>query len=287
MRAVPRSGTFRQLGAALERAHRQILDGQQSVWTGTDGCRDRYLLAVHQASTELHSHLDRRQLDGMLRPAVYFTVLGATTTDQQMVRAINGEYDRLREVLEQQRESAVHQDQYWAAAGSLVLPDTSYWVEEWRDFESLNFEELFGQHAESEMTLVVPMAVVDELDNVSHRRSSDDAAQRAKAASRFIQKYAGGPSAEPSTVRVRDLTLGNMAVQLAVVDFSPEHERAPINDDEIVGVAATLSAATGSRVLLVSGDTAGFPLRARLAGQKVLKADVPDRPPKQARKGST
>lgn len=40
---------------------------------------------------------------------------------------------------------------------------------EGRPFEDVDFEELFGQHGEPEMTLVVPMVVVGELDGVASR----------------------------------------------------------------------------------------------------------------------
>ena len=276
LRDPPLVGAFDELARQLENAQLAVREGQQRSGMLTAGQkRQAFLQSVAECDRQLKLRIPRERLDSMLRSRMYFAVMAATSPDDQIAYAMNVEYDRLAELLEAARQAAIDQQTYWSAVGELFLPDTSYWVDEWRSLAEVDYERTFNW-ATSEITLVVPMVVVDELDGVAHRRSGG-ADVRAKKALRFIQANAGFHGEPAPILR----PAGGTPLRVAVVDSPPDHLRRPINDDEIVACADQLATATGKKVTLVSSDSSGFELRARLAGQQVITARIPEQPSDQ------
>ncbi len=94
-------GAFGELARQLENAQQAVRDGQQrSAMLNIDQKRQTFLQSVAEGDRQLKLRIPRERLDSMLRSRLYFTVLAATNPHNQIVYAMNLEYDRLVELLE-------------------------------------------------------------------------------------------------------------------------------------------------------------------------------------------
>jgi len=119
LRDPPLVGAFGELAQQLKNAQLAIRDGQQrSGMLSLDQKRQTFLQSVAEGDRQLKLRIPRGRLDSMLRSRTYFTVLAATSPDDQIVYAMNLEYERLAESLAAAMQSAVDQQTYWSAVGS-------------------------------------------------------------------------------------------------------------------------------------------------------------------------
>lgn len=112
------------------------------------------------------------------------------------------------------------------------------------------------------MTLIVPLLVIDELDN---NKRKGDVRTRARTTLRELERRLY-PSGKP-------LLIDSAKVYLQLVVDSPRHTRLIRADDELVDVARLLSDYTGSPVTVAFYDT-GLRLRARAAGLNCVRQET-------------
>ena len=149
--------------------------------------------------------------------------------------------------------------------GVIVVPDTSAFVEG-TYFTELNWQELANIDAQKPVRLVVPILVVEELDEL--KRGRDRARDRARSVLRRLWelnsdgKQAGViPGSRPVTVEV-------------LVDDS-WHVRRPVNDNEIIERALYVGEITGRGVILAAADYSML-YQSSSAGLKTALVDKPD-----------
>jgi len=134
--------------------------------------------------------------------------------------------------------------------GCAVVPDTSFFMHYHRFFNEIDWPEEI--HAGS-VRLVVPLLVIDELDDLSFR--SKPTSERARRVLRALRELRGDQPPE-SPVRVR------ASVDLQVLVDPPRHRRRPNNDDEILARAEYLAAFVGPERVRVAAIDYGMQLRA-------------------------
>jgi PIN domain len=131
-----------------------------------------------------------------------------------------------------------------------VVPDTSVFMHYHRFFNDIDWPK--EVHASS-VRLMVPLLVVDELDDLSFR--SKPTSERATKVLRALRKVRGDQPPE-ARVRVR------AKVELQIVVDRPRHRRRSNNDDEILARAEWLAAFLGPESLRVAAIDYGMQLRA-------------------------
>lgn len=148
--------------------------------------------------------------------------------------------------------------------GLIVVPDTSAFVEGVY-FTDLTWQELADIDPRMPVRLVVPVLVVDELDEL--KRGRDRARERARSVLRRLwelnsngKKTATIPGSRPVTVEV-------------LADDS-WHVRRPVNDNEIIERALYVGEITGKDVILAAADYSML-FQASSAGLKTALVDRP------------
>jgi len=163
-----------------------------------------------------------------------------------------------------------------------VVFDTSMYCKHPDKLELIDFRALTGVY-EGTVNLIVPMAVIDELDKLKES-SNKDIRWRAGYSLAVIDRLF--PERKPFAIlqeadlsEVKEGGLPKPEVTVEILFDPPEHARLPIADDEIIDRALALEPLAGAPVKLFTYDT-GQSLRARnagLAAQK-LKKDIGDEP---------
>src|SRR6266568_842436 len=149
--------------------------------------------------------------------------------------------------------------------GHIVVMDTSAFIEGVY-FTDFDWRSLDGIDAVIPVRLVVPIIVIDELDDLKRDRRGRD---RARSVLRRLRELYGSKLLEPVELR------GWPGVTIEVLLDNPGHRRLPDNDEEIIDRAAYIRQLTGRDVLLVAGDY-GMLFRAASAGLNSALMPQPD-----------
>jgi predicted ribonuclease YlaK len=150
-----------------------------------------------------------------------------------------------------------------ARPGSTCLLDTNALLHYTR-FDQLPWPQRLGQEL---VRLVVPLAVVDELDGKKYARR-EEFQQRSRELLALIDGYVtASPPAGYSTVRD--------GVTFEVLPDEPGHHRMPSNDQEILERCEFLHQVTGRQVTLITADT-GMRINAQARRINVFKLSAED-----------
>lgn len=141
--------------------------------------------------------------------------------------------------------------------GRICVPDTNALLHYTR-FDQLPWPERIGQPA---VRLIVPLAVIDELDNKKYARR-EEFQQRARELLALIDRYETAASDAYAPLR--------QGVTFEVLPDEPGHFRAASTDQEILERCEFLAQVTGSPVTLVTGDS-GVRINARARDIEVVK----------------
>jgi predicted ribonuclease YlaK len=144
-----------------------------------------------------------------------------------------------------------------------VAFDTTVYINSGK-LEELDIAGLLGLTPGGPIRLLVPMAVVDELDNLK-QSSKAHARWRAGYTTAVLYRVLRDDPAKPAPLHP-----GDLALTIELLPDPPGHVRLPITDDEIIDRVASAQALAGRQVTLVTYDT-GQALRAHLAGLDALR----------------
>jgi hypothetical protein len=213
-----------------------------------------YLTWVEAAETHLSNLFRSRGVWQELHNDRYWHIRGMRTgAPTRPEAAIRSEADwqtrRLQEIVDEfiriERDFAsVH------ARGMAVVPDTSFFMNYKRFFDEIDWSKELGA---SSVRLVIPLLVIDELDDLSFRRK--DSSERARKVIRALRRLRGNrPPGEPVPMRRN--------VELQVMVDRPGHRRRSNNDDEILARVEYLAAYIGPERVRVLAMDYGMQLRA-------------------------
>ncbi|MBU2662648.1 hypothetical protein KOI35_03935 [Actinoplanes bogorensis] len=202
-------------------------------------------------------------------------------TDHDIARLLmTQELDDRAVVLKAAYEDLKAEFERWTTPARLLVFDTVVYMEHPQKLEELDFWGLTGEINRG-IHLVVPIAVIDELDNLKNRgheakkwRAAYSLAVLDRVISGKKKNVAGAVyghvlrAATRSTGDGPALERGPVTIDLLL--DPPDHVRLPNTDDEIVDRAVNVQALAGKPVTLVSYDT-GMIMRARNAGLDVIK----------------
>jgi hypothetical protein len=199
---------------------------------------------------------------GSMQPAAHVEIL------------INAELARLSSRFGEVADELEHARDFFTGPGAFVAPDTSFYIEHPDKLEEVDFRPLLNIR-EQPVRVVVPIIVVDELDNL--KRSKDrDVRWRAAYSLAVIDRVVQNPSRRGQLALEDFSAIDNQTggiprgeVTLQLVLDPPGHSRLPIPDDEFVDRCRVCQTFTGSLTVLTY-DT-GQSMRARMAGLQVNK----------------
>jgi hypothetical protein len=170
----------------------------------------------------------------------------------------------------------------WAQLEMFAVADTSFFMQHERLFDEIDFHGLLSRSLEyadgdEEIRLLVPLAVVDELD-AQKRRSEPDKRRRARATLAVLDRLFVEPES-PAVLTPRGPAEGASAITIEVLFDPPNHVRVPRTDDEIIERMVAEQPIAGRPFTLITYDT-GMSTRARKAGLKAIKLTEPESPEK-------
>lgn len=146
----------------------------------------------------------------------------------------------------------------WSIPGTFVAFDTSVYIQG-NKLEEANIGAMLGLAApDGPIRLLVPMAVVDELDSLK-QGSKGHARWRAGYTTAVLHRILHTDPAKPAPLHE-----GDRAVTVELLPDPPGHVRLPITDDEIIDRLVNAQVLAGRKITLVTYDT-GQALRAGLA----------------------
>ncbi|WP_167521388.1 PIN domain-containing protein [Microbispora triticiradicis] len=163
--------------------------------------------------------------------------------------------------------------QRWQGIEHFVVPETSMIMNYTWTLDHWDLAQLLNVGGE-DIHLVIPLAVVDELD-ILKDRGQDKARTRARTSLRTIANALKDPR-DIGTLREAGFTPYDKtdtnprgAITVEVLFDDPGHMRLPSMDEEIIDRAVTVQDLAGRSVIFMTNDT-GQSLRARRAGLDVV-----------------
>jgi rRNA-processing protein FCF1 len=149
--------------------------------------------------------------------------------------------------------------------GQIVVPDTSAFIEG-TYFIELDWQDLIGAAKTEPVRLVVPILVIEELDE--HKRGRERVQSRAKSVLRRLWELHADRAGRAALIPGRLVTV-------EVFGDGQWHARRPVNDDEIIERALAIGEITRREVTLAAADYAML-YRAAAAGLNAVLVPRPD-----------
>ncbi|SHG13442.1 PIN domain-containing protein [Jatrophihabitans endophyticus] len=276
MMVEPRRGVPASL---LEEKLRYVHNSAQNAFNGNSDVHaqvEQYLSWAAEAERQLRPVMAVENLDRVLLTRRYWATHANPSYSPANVRAVQEEVRTRERLFEEMAKAVLDERRRWASAEpevAFVVADTNVHLHHPSAWEAIHWRAVVGWQNRSRalIRLVLPMLVVDELDNAKWK-NNDKIRSRARTT---LKKIYGEFGSDPTTtweMRAADLDFGAVRANLLVDE--PTHQRLERADDELVDRALMLSdfmeqSVMGNRlVYFVSYDT-GAALRARSAGLRV------------------
>jgi hypothetical protein len=231
-----------------------------------------YLEWTAKAVRTLRNHFTQQALEQLVLTHNYWALLNSHPNAAQSM--VEQEIHARSEALLNARIE-LQEAQEWATqhSGRVVILDTSVFCQHPDKLEDLDLAGILHLR-ETPVRVIIPIIVIDELDNLKQARSRDHTRWRAGYTLAVLDRILDHNGQE----RLRDadftpLDHGGIprgVVTVEVLFDEPGHIRAPINDDEIISRSVAMWRPLGRHINFITYDT-GQALRARTAGREVTK----------------
>lgn len=273
-------------GAQLAETLRSAANATHSVSGGATDVVDGYLRWAADQVRMLQGMLSPSDLDRLITTPRYWATQADRTSVLTIVNVITDELQHRRRVLEATAEAVAQQAAAWSPNDgqftNYVLIDTNFWMEKTlSDLDALDWHQALADAAgpshpamQDELRIVVPLLVIDELDEKSHRR---DTRPKVLGATKFLYKLLADNPGTPRQIRAEHPARGAVTAQLL---FDPlDHRRLPNNDDELVERLLVLRDFIGhpAQQMFFLTQDGGAAFRATASGLMARHAPTPPR----------
>lgn len=226
-----------------------------------DRVRDQYLAWVEQAETQLRSRFSSEVWRELFTDR-YWHIQRLDESSARPFPVVNNEASYQADRLERMatRLDELHRRFSVASDCALVIPDTNVLLH-YRRFDEILWLDILDKAA---VRLVIPLVVIDELDDLSFR--SNPVSDRARSVLRSLRRHRAelGPD-DPSELR--------RGVSMQVLLDPPEHQRLANNDAELLDRVEYLKVVTGRESILVTAD---YGLQLRASAREIEWQALPD-----------
>jgi hypothetical protein len=252
-----------------------------------------YMQWVGLAVSRLRTVVGREDLERLVLTRRHWALCGITDVSGPSVREVlNAEIEDRQQIFRAEVDDLQARIRRWQHVQHFVVADTCVYLEHKQGFESIPWDVVTDARPGEQICLVVPMVVLDELDNAKRGPKRGRAGYTLNRLRQVILRP-GYPSvlrpAQPVAAGQPWTPATDLLVDLVLED--PDHVRLPSNDEEIIacslGVAQTASPSrvntTPAMVHVVTFDHAmAFRVRGRQGIHEVLlpdedKQDQPER----------
>lgn len=263
------------------RDRKQLIDTLRNIQTNLVNVRSKstvrsdlflhYSIWADESVRILRGQVREADLDRLILTRRYWA-LQTSTASTDIGTIVDLEIDERRVALEAAiAELEEEQRLSTSRAGHVVVADTNLFCEHPDKLEVLDFAGILGLR-ETPVRLVIPIVVIDELDNLKQFKGRNHVRWRAGYTLAFLDRildhsgYGVLRDEDLSALDTGGIPRGRVTAEIAL--DPPGHVRLPINDDEIVDRALAIQASIGREITLVTYDTK-MRLRARSAGMKL------------------
>lgn len=238
------------------------IDAQNARSNAADQPVERYLSFVHTSTEQLRYIVRPDSLDRLLLTKRYWAILGMDPRTQAARELASIEMVDSIERFAVATRSLQADWARWEYAGALLVPDTNVFLHALGDtIAATDWRGLVpALPSGAVVTVVIPIAVIDQLDRTKHDR------YRVKA-SKTLNELDGLLSGTLTAQLSSDQNLTVLVSEL-------EHVPLTDTDSEIIDRALTLQSRS-SRVVLLTGDSA-MTFRARQVSLTYEKLATPD-----------
>ena len=163
----------------------------------------------------------------------------------------------------------------WSDNAAYLVPDTGFFLNHEEKFHEADYRALIDTSRIAAIHVLIPMAVVDELDG--SKRAKGEERHRAILTLAILESIMAGNPMGICELRRPDMVpitteqhTYSGPVTIEILFDPPGHVRAGITDDEIVSRAASIMPLAARRVTILTYDS-NMAMRARNAGLDVQK----------------
>jgi FtsZ-binding cell division protein ZapB len=201
----------------------------------------------HHARPQLGNYFPRTEdLFAELDISYNRIALAPSMTDRRLNGLLNQEYKAWHDRLEALIATLRGLSRFLSHPGRIVVLDTSALMEG-PPFATFAWRELEPSLTQPPIRLILPIMVIEELDELMHHRDGDRR-KRARDTFKALWELHGQKPTEPAALP------GQRDVTIEVMLDDDWHQRRPNNDAEIIDQAVIVRELTGRDVLLATGD---------------------------------
>jgi len=266
-------------GSRLLQALREVEVGASNIYShGSDGgsVAESYLKWVSDTVRTLRLLVAPSDLRRLVLTEAYWSVLSIPNpaAAPPLMRAIHDEISARQQDTKaavEQVETFLHSWQSLPELTVLLVPDTNVLLHHEMELEGIPWHDVIdgAVRALDAVCIVLPLVVIDELDDQKRER----ARTRARRALNAIYAYFEHGTNGRAIVHPGSTARG--AVQLRLLIDSPDRICLPRPDDELVDRAVALQSLLAQPVDFVTFDT-GAAIRATVAGLRTHRLVHPD-----------
>jgi PIN domain len=260
--------------ADLARTARGQAADAQNVTNGFAGKHPKDYLAaylgwVNEASRMMGNHLQRSQLEALLYTRHYWALRQMDGGEAWLTGQVKSEMHARVEALVEMADEAERLEKWWNVPAAIVVPDTNVLLHTTEFFDELEWPKALD--IDGSVQLVIPMVVVDQIDNL--KRSKQLVRSRARQTASRLEACLSKRERVP--VRRGETNMGGYLVpgpitSVEVLVDPLDHSRLADSDSEIVDRALYLRNLTGRPVLIATWDNL-MRFRARGVGVETVK----------------
>lgn len=201
---------------------------------------DGYLRWGSDQTRTLRNRLSPEDLGRLVTTPRYWSTVATPEPTRATAVAVLDELTSCARSLHEAASAVRAASEHWVSAdsgyASLVLVDTNFWIEPSQGHAKIDWHDLIARSTgpghvvdDSELRIVVPILIIDELDGLTHKAQIRP---KAIGATKYLHGLLSGNTSGPVTITPEQSGRGAVTIQLVFDPYG--HERHPINDDEII-----------------------------------------------------
>lgn len=228
-----------------------------------------YLGWVDEASRMLGNHLQRTQLEELLHTRHYWALRQMDGGEAWLTGQIKTEMNARSEALSELAYEAERLEAWWKVPATIVVLDSNVLLHATEYFDELDWPRALD--IDSAIQLVIPMVVVDQIDNLKRSKQlvRSRARQTANRLEACLSKRPRVPLSRSGT-HIGGYSIPGPITTVEVLVDPLDHSRLPDSDSEIVDRGLYLRELTGRTVLIATWDNL-MRFRARGVGVETVK----------------
>jgi hypothetical protein len=279
MLVTPLPGTKREsLRHTMRELHGAATNIRSSERPGDVAPIDAYFRWTDSAIGQLTAQIAERDIERLVLTPRYWALLGSPSIGTpQYYAVLDREIDQRISDFAAASEELDAKIGRWSDLATYVVPDTSFFCQGESAFDQADYHSILEVNWHQPIRLLIPIVVVDELDDLKDART--EVRHRARLSLAILDRVITGSPQEPHELRQPQLRqvftgqhqapTGDLTVEVLLDALG--RARLPIVDDEIIDRALAIQPLAGRRVTLLTCDTAQS-FQARSLGLNVVKA---------------